>query len=251
DVVAAFLADPQSSVLVQPGDRALDVPALLAEPGAVRCLRGGDLRLDAAAAKLTAALARVVGAVAVQLARSATRAAAAAVHGRDRVDERDHLGDVVAVAAGERDGQRRAAAAGDQVVLGAASGAVDRARAGLGAPPNARTCELSIAARDQSIRSASFSFASSSSCSRCQTPASCHSRSRRQQVIPEPQPISCGKYSHGIPVCKTNKIPVSTLRSSSRLRPGNRCRLGTFGINGSTNPHSSSDTNGFAIVAIL
>jgi hypothetical protein len=46
----------------------------------------------------------------------------------------------------------------DQVVLGAASGAVDRARAGLGAPPNARTCELSIAARDQSIRSASCSF---------------------------------------------------------------------------------------------
>jgi hypothetical protein len=72
------------------------------------------------------------------------------------------LGDVVAVGAGERDGERCAAAAGDQVVLGAAPGAVDRARAGLFAPPNARTCELSIAPRDQSIRSASLSFASSS-----------------------------------------------------------------------------------------
>src|SRR6266536_2892391 len=30
DVVAAFVADPQPSVLVQPGDRALDDPALLA-----------------------------------------------------------------------------------------------------------------------------------------------------------------------------------------------------------------------------
>jgi len=96
-----------------------------------------------------------------------------------------------------------------------------------------------------------LSFASSSSCSCCQTAASCHSRSRRQQVIPEPQPISCGKYSHGIPVCKTNKIPVSTLRSSIRFRPGNRCRRSTFGISGSISSHNSSNTNGLAIVAIL
>lgn len=67
--------------------------------------------------------------------------------------------------------------------------------------------------------------------------------------MPEPQPISCGKYSQGIPVCSTNKIPVNTLRSSSRLRPGNRCRLGTFGINDSTSSHSSSLTNTLAICA--
>jgi hypothetical protein len=86
--------------------------------------------------------------------------------------------------------------------------------AGLGpglSPPKARTCELSIAARDQSVRSASFRFANSSSCSRCQTPASCHSRNRRQQVIPEPQTISRGRYSHGIPVRSTNKIPLQHL----------------------------------------
>jgi hypothetical protein len=34
-------------------------------------------------------------------------------------DERDQLGDVVAVAGGERGGERCAVAAGDQVVLGA------------------------------------------------------------------------------------------------------------------------------------
>jgi hypothetical protein len=48
DVVAAFVADAQAAVLVQPGDRALDDPALLAEPGAVRRLGSGDPRLDAA-----------------------------------------------------------------------------------------------------------------------------------------------------------------------------------------------------------
>ena len=121
DVVAAFVADAEAAVLVQPGDRALDDPALLAEPGAVSCLGSGDPRLDVAAAQLAAALARVVGAVAVQLARPPARTAAAAAHGRDRIDERDHLGDVVAVAAGQADRERRAAAAGDQVVLGAAS----------------------------------------------------------------------------------------------------------------------------------
>jgi hypothetical protein len=57
DVVAALLADPQPPVLVHPGDRALDEPSLLAEPGAVRALGSGDLCLDVAAAQLAAALA--------------------------------------------------------------------------------------------------------------------------------------------------------------------------------------------------
>ena len=120
DVVAALVADPQPPVLMQPGDRALNDPARRPQPGAVRALRPGDPRLDVAAAQLAAALARVVGAVAIEPPRSAPRSAAAAAHRRDRVHQREQLGDVVAVAAGERDGERRAAAAGDQVVLGAA-----------------------------------------------------------------------------------------------------------------------------------
>jgi hypothetical protein len=55
NVVATFVADSEASVLMQPGDRALDDPALFAEPGAVRRLGSGDLRLDAAAAQLAEA----------------------------------------------------------------------------------------------------------------------------------------------------------------------------------------------------
>jgi hypothetical protein len=121
DVVSAFVADAQASVLVQPGDRALDDPALLAESGAVRCFGGGDPRLDAAAAELAPSFARVVGAVAIEPFRAMPWPAAAAAHRRDRVDERDHLRDVVAVAARQSDRERAAAPAGDQVVLGAAS----------------------------------------------------------------------------------------------------------------------------------
>jgi hypothetical protein len=87
----------------------------------VRRLGSGDLRLDAAAAQLAAALARVVGAIAEELARATPRTAAPAAHRRDRIDQRDHLRDVVAIAAGQPDRQRRATAAGDQVMLGAAS----------------------------------------------------------------------------------------------------------------------------------
>ena len=52
DVVAAFVADAETPILVQPGDRPLDDPALLAEPGAAPAFRPGDFRLDAAAAQL-------------------------------------------------------------------------------------------------------------------------------------------------------------------------------------------------------
>jgi hypothetical protein len=52
DVVAALEADAQPPVLVQPGDRSLDHPSLLAEAGAVGALRPGDLGLDATAAEL-------------------------------------------------------------------------------------------------------------------------------------------------------------------------------------------------------
>jgi hypothetical protein len=52
DVVAAFPADPWPAVLVQPGDGALDDPALFAQPGAVRPLGRGDLRRDVTSAQL-------------------------------------------------------------------------------------------------------------------------------------------------------------------------------------------------------
>ena len=117
DVVATLVADAQAAVLVEPGNRALDHPTLFAEPGAVRALRPRDLGLDAAATELAAALARVVGAVAEELLRAAAGTATPAAHGWDRVDKRDQLSDVVAVAAGQRDGERTAAPAGDQVVL--------------------------------------------------------------------------------------------------------------------------------------
>jgi hypothetical protein len=51
------------------------------------------------------------------------------------------------------------------------------------------------------------------------TPVACQSRSRRQQVMPDPQPISCGRYSQGMPVRSTKRIPVKAWRSGTGV-PG-------------------------------
>jgi hypothetical protein len=48
DVGAAFVADAQAAVLVQPGGGAFDDPALATESGSVRGVAFGDDGLDAA-----------------------------------------------------------------------------------------------------------------------------------------------------------------------------------------------------------
>jgi hypothetical protein len=108
DVGAALVADAEAAVLVQPDDRALDHPALGAEPGAVWLLGPADLAADAAGAQLVPVPARVVGAVAEQALRAAAGTAALAAHRRDRVDQRQQLTDVVVVGARQRQRQRGA-----------------------------------------------------------------------------------------------------------------------------------------------
>src|SRR5207244_3370501 len=63
DVVAAVGADEESPSVVQPGEGALDDPAMATEPGAVRCLAAGDHWLDATLPDKTAVLVVVVAAV--------------------------------------------------------------------------------------------------------------------------------------------------------------------------------------------
>jgi hypothetical protein len=134
DVVAAVVADEQSLELVQPGEGALDDPAVTAEPGAVRGLAAGDLRFDPALTELAAMTVVVVAAVCGDAVGSSARPADLAAHRRGAIDERDQLGDVVAVAAGERPGERDPGRIDEEMVLGAVSGSVDRARARRSAP---------------------------------------------------------------------------------------------------------------------
>lgn len=118
---------------------------------------------------------------------------------------------------------------------------VDRAATAFGPRRAARTWEESITARDQSSCFADRSFFSSPRCSFSHTPASFQAAGRRQQVMPEPKPSSCGRYSHWMPVWSTNRIPHNACRSGTRGRPATSFVPGS-GSNGSTSYHSSSDT---------
>jgi hypothetical protein len=134
DLGAAVVADEQALEAVQPGEGALDHPAVASEPGAVLGLAAGDLGGDPALAELAAVLVVVVAAVGGYSLGSPARAAELAGHGRDPLDKRDQLGDVVAVAARACPGERESAGIDQEVVLGAGSSAINRARARLGAP---------------------------------------------------------------------------------------------------------------------
>ena len=106
DVVAAVVADVQPFELVEPGEGALDDPALTADARAVLGLAAGDLRFDPALPEQAPVLVVVVAAVGRDPVGPAAGTAGLAAHRRNTLEQRDQLGDVVAVAAGDRPRQR-------------------------------------------------------------------------------------------------------------------------------------------------
>ena len=106
DVVAAVGADQEAAAVVEPGEGAFDDPAVTAEPGAVLGLAKSDDWFDAALPDESAVLVVVVAAVGSDPLRATTRPADQSSYGRDALEQREQLGDVVAVAAGERPRER-------------------------------------------------------------------------------------------------------------------------------------------------
>jgi hypothetical protein len=116
---------------------------------------------------------------------------------------------------------------------------VRRIRPCLFAPRWLAALAPSMLTRLQSMASYPRNRASNARCRRSHTPSLCQSRSRRQHVMPLPKPISCGKSSHGMPACSTNRMPFSADRSSTRGRPPLAERA-AFGSSGSSVPHKLS-----------
>lgn len=165
---------------------------------------------------------------------------------RDGVDQRQELSDIVSVCRGKGCSEGNSRRIGNHMMLTSGFAAIRRVGTDFCPPSTARTEALSTTARDQSIWSAAWSHDRRTSWSVCQTPASCQSRSRRQQVIPLPQPISRGSISQGIPLRSTKRIPVNAARlSTGGLPPKGYDRGG--GKIGSTIAHNSSETMGRAM----
>ena len=176
------------------------------------------------------------------LARSATRFA-------DRLDSIHRLLQDLGVVdvRGRVDHRERDAISVDHdVALRARLALVRRIRSGLLAPRGAATLDESNEALSHSIWSASPNRSKSLVCSLSHTPASCHSLRRRQQVIPEPQPISWGNISRGMPLLSTKIMPVRAARSSMRGLPPLGLG-GSSGNSGSITSQSSSVRSSLAI----
>ena len=243
----ALIAYAQSSELMQPSDGTLDHPASCAQIAAVYGSPLGNLMHDAALLQRQAVSPTVVGAIGLDALWLSQWSSPFAPDGRHAIDQRQELCDVMPVGLGQNDMDWDALRIDEDMVLAAFLAAIGWVRSSFFPPCRARTDELSATTREKSTLSAPRNLSSSTRCSRLHTPARCQARSRRQQVIPEPHPISCGSISHGIPDCRTNRIPVSTLRSSSGLRPGWVLRRRLTGSNGWTISHSASSTSSRAI----
>jgi len=242
-----FESKAKASELVQPSDRAFDYPAGLAEAAAVFGESPSDLTANSALCQQPAQGIGVVAAISLNEPGLTDRGSAPAGNRGHGVEQRQQLGYVVAVGLGEHYRKGNALRVREEVVLAARTTAIGWVRSSFFPAPTARMEELSAMARRKSMRSASRSFASNTWCNRFHTRARCQARSRRQQVIPEPQPISCGSIFHGMPDFRTNKMPVSACRSESRCRPGFRLRRRRLGSSGSITVHSSSSISGFGI----
>ena len=150
DVGPSLVADGQPAEPIEPSQRALDHPAVAAQPLAGIKHPPRDARLDAAPAQVSTAGAVVITFVGVELFGSAPRPAQRPMDGRDRFE---HLGEkeaVVAVGRRELHGERDALGFDHKMALRARTAAIRRIRPGELAPLFAGVLALSTAARLQS-----------------------------------------------------------------------------------------------------
>src|SRR5215210_5955666 len=248
DVVAALVANREPAVLGKPGQCALHHPPVptqfLAALYALSCYTA----LYPAPSQSSFALLVVVGFIGVQLLGTFPRPAPTRtldrLYGVDELCE-DHR--VVDVCCARHHRERDTPSVRNKVALGALLSFICRILAGFWSPLLAGMEAESSEARSQSMWSVSPRRSRRTRCSLSHTPASCHSLRRRQQLIPDPQPISWGSISQGIPLFRTKTMPVRAARLSMRGLPP--WGLGdSAGKSGSTISQSSSLTNSLAIL---
>jgi hypothetical protein len=251
DIGTFFIANTQTPPLKKPIKESFHHIAVDAKAAA---MLGVALSNDGNYAQTTQGLSnlgfRIVSAISKQMIGMSPGTSARIGNGRDGLDQGHGPLRVMHVSAGVFDNQRGTVAVGQHMALRAIFASVCGVRASLCPPKTARTEQLSMMAVDQSIPPALPSESRRSFHIFVQTPWLCQSRSRRQQVMPEPQPISSGKYSHGVPDFKTKRMPVRQARSETRGLP-------PFGLGGSTGSrgwirsHNASGKSALAIMSSM
>ena len=251
DIIASFIADAEPAILMQPRERPLHNPPVYPKAtsiiGAPLCQK----RSDELSPKLLPVGLTVIRSIPQHASRTPKGPANLACYRRDGLDQWQQLSNVVTIRSGQSHGQRDTVRVSHQMVFRAFFAAIRGIGTCFCPPKTARTEAESTTARERSTWSARRNWLSKTRWILSHTPAFCQSRRRRQQVMPEPQPISWGKSSHGIPVLSTKRMPVRTSRSDNAFRPGYLNRLLRFGSNGSMMCHNSSSRICLAMSSLL
>jgi hypothetical protein len=246
NVRTPFVANAEATKLMQPSIGTLDNPAKCAQTTAVFGIAFGQHGFNSPSDQGSAVVLGIVSPVPLHSVRTLARSAALSRNGGNGIHQREQLRYIVAIRARDGGGQRKTVRIGKDMVLRTVFPPIRRVRPSLVPPKTARTLQLSTTARDQSIWSVPWRWLRIMCRMSCHTPASCQSRSLRQQVIPHPQPISRGRSSQGMPVFSTNRMPLRAWRSGTKGRPPLGWALGG-GRHDSMTAHSSSVSNGLAM----
>jgi hypothetical protein len=250
DIVSPLVTNREPAVFGDPRKRALHDPPVPSQfLRTLHTLSGyasGYAPLDGPFSQSLRALFVVVGFVGMYLIGALPRSASRTLNRLDRVQKLLENHRIVDIGGSADHTERDARPLDYNMALRARLSLICGIRSGSLSPLLAGTLAESKEARSQSICFASPRRSKRTRCSFSHTPASCHSRKRRQQVTPLPQPISWGSISQGMPLFSTNRMPVRAARSSMRGLPPFGLG-GSSGNSGSTISQSSSLTNSLAI----
>ena len=197
NVGSSVVSNPQAPELVQPTDRPFHHPAEDAQAAAVFGVPLGNRRVDPSLGQLFPVRVGVIRTVSEQFLWASCGVPDFASDGRDRIHQWDQLRHVVAVGARDPNGKRNALRIRDEVMLRPVFPAIHGAGTGTFAPPTARTWLESTTAAERSIASSARNRSSKALWIFFHTPAFCQAVRYRQQLIPQPQPISCGSPPRG------------------------------------------------------
>jgi hypothetical protein len=236
---------------VQPTERAFDDPPSLAQTTAMRPTFASQSVRDAHRSQPPMMGDTPISPISLHQVGAPARPSCFTANCRDSLEQGLELATVMHVSSRHLDAERNALGIGAKMMLAARFAAVGRVWPRLKPPKTARTLLESTTALDQSRRSARFNRRSNSRWSFSQTPAFCQSRSRRQHVMPLPQPNSSGKSCQAMPLLSTKRIPVRAARSEIGLRPGHFLRRDFLGSKGWMILQSESSISGFAILSFL
>lgn len=218
NIRAAFVTDFQAAKAIEPTESALNHPAVLSK---IRILTAAffNFRFDLLISKLAAKKFRIVSLVASQSIGTLTRPAFGALNGGNGFNCCKSFFDIMSVCRTQANNNRDSFSICNKVAFSPCLSTVRRIAAGLKPPFGAAMFEESMRNLFQPICPSSPSSFKNALWIFSQTPSFCHFSSRRQAVIPQPQPISCGKSSQGIPVRKTKTIAMKAWRFPMGGRP--------------------------------